>query len=54
MLLFSTRLFLYLSIVVLTFDLKINRVHPFVIVNMPAKFDNDVHICITGILHKTK
>ena len=45
-------LFLYVSIVTLTFDLwpqKFNRVHPLTLANMSAKFDKDAHnslVCI--------
>ena len=37
----STSSFQYMSIVTLTFDLKINRVHPFNMANMSAEFDQE-------------
>ena len=38
-----TSLFPYMSIVTLTLTSKINRVHPLTMVNMSAKFDNEIH-----------
>ena len=38
-----TSLFPYMSIMTLTFDLKINRVHPLTMVNMFAKSDKEIH-----------
>ena len=32
-----------MSIVTLTFDLRINRVHPLTMANMSAKFDKEIH-----------
>ena len=47
-----TRLFPYMSIVTLTFDLtsKINRVHPLIILNMTAKLDEEAHNGLVSIV----
>ena len=38
-----------MSVVTLTFDIQSNRVHPFVIVNMSGKFDEDVHNSLVAL-----
>ena len=47
-----TRLFPYISILTLTFDLtfKINRVHSLTMVNMSAMFDKEIHNGLVSIV----
>ena len=44
-----TNLFPYLSIVTLTSDPKINRVHPLTMANMYTKFDEEAHNGLVSI-----
>ena len=45
-----TSLFPYMSIVILTCDLQINRVHPLTMANMSVKFDQEANNSLVTIV----